>query len=158
MTQSDGPIPQLPIFSQLTPAELVLVSRAAREVHYAKGQRLFSAGREADACWIIHSGRIALDTFVPGKGPVVIQTIEPGELVGWSWLVPPYRWHFGATAVEATTASQLDTIQLRALAEQDPRFGYRMALTLFKALLQRLHATRARLLELDGKRPEHQPK
>lgn len=147
MTHTGEPIPQLPIFSQLTPAELVLVSRAAREVRYARGQRLFSAGRDADACWIIHSGRIAVDTFVPGRGPVVIQTIGPGELLGWSWLVPPYRWHFGATAVEATTASKLDTLQLRALAEQDPRFGYRLTLTLFEALLQRLQSTRSRLLD-----------
>lgn len=66
MTQPGAPIPQLP---PLTPAELVLVSRAAREVRYAKGQRLFSPpGREADACWVIHGGRVALDTFVPGKG------------------------------------------------------------------------------------------
>ena len=150
MSDPIAPVAQLPIFSQLTPPELVLVSRAAREVRYAKGQRLFSAGRDADACWIIHRGRIALDTFVPGRGPVVIQTVGPGELVGWSWLVPPYRWHFGATAVEATTAAKLDTLQLRALAEQDPAFGHRLTLTLFEALLQRLQATRARLLDLDA--------
>ena len=155
MTYPGAPIDQLPIFSQLTPAELVLVSRAAREVRYAPGQRLFSANRDANACWIIHRGQVALDTFVPGRGPVVIQTVGPGELVGWSWLVPPYRWHFGATAVAATTASMLDTLQLRALAEQDPSFGYKLTLTLFEALLQRLQATRARLLELDGEPPEH---
>jgi CRP/FNR family cyclic AMP-dependent transcriptional regulator len=155
MTYPGASITQLPIFSQLTSAELVLVSRAAREVRYASGQRLFSPGRDADACWIIHSGRVALDTFVPGKGPVVIQTIGPGELLGWSWLVPPYRWHFGATAVEAVTASMLDTLQLRALAEQDPSFGYKLTLTLFEALLQRLQATRARLLELGSEQPEH---
>jgi CRP/FNR family transcriptional regulator, cyclic AMP receptor protein len=89
---------------------------------------------------------------VPGTGPVVIQTVGPGELLGWSWLVPPHRWHFGATAVEPTTAAKLDTLQLRALAEQDPRFGYRLTLTLFEALLQRLQAPRTRLIELTSQK------
>lgn len=85
----------------------------------------------------------------------MIQTVGPGELLGWSWLVPPYRWHFGAIAVAATTASMLDTLQLRALAEQDPSFGYKLTRTLLEALLQRFQATRARLLELDDIQPEH---
>lgn len=148
MTGSADHLSTLPIFSQLTPAELVLVSRASREVHFPKGKRLFTTGEPAQGCWIIHSGRIALDTFVPGQGNVVIQTIGPGDLLGLSWLVPPYRWHFGATTVLPTAASQLDTLQLRALGEQDPAFGRALTLTLFETLLERLQSTRARLLDL----------
>jgi CRP/FNR family transcriptional regulator, cyclic AMP receptor protein len=135
-------------FSRLPPAKRVLVSRSAREVRYAAGERLFSTGDPAQGCWIIHSGHVALDTGVPGRGEVIIQTVGPGGLVGWSWLVPPYRWHFGAVALEPTSASKLDTVMLRALAEEDPKFGYTLTLVLFEAVLQRLQATRARLLDL----------
>lgn len=141
---------QFAILSRLDPAGRALVSRAAREVRYAVGERLFSAGEEAKSCWIIHSGHVALDISVPGRGDVVIQTVGPGELVGLSWFVPPYRWQFGAIAAEATSASELDTVQLRALAEQDPRSGCRLTMTLFEAALHRLQATRARLLDLYG--------
>jgi CRP/FNR family transcriptional regulator, cyclic AMP receptor protein len=91
---------------------------------------------------------VALDVFIPGRGLVVVQTLGKGDVLGWSWLVPPYRWHFGATATERTTATVLDTAQLHALAKQDPAFGYALATTLFAAMLQRLQATRARLLDL----------
>lgn len=136
------------LFAHLSPAEQVLVSRASREERFPAGRRLFSAGEPAQGCWLILRGRVTLDTTVPGRGEVVVQTLGPGELLGWSWLVPPYQWQFGATAVEPTVAEALDTIQLRALAEQDTRFGYALARILLEAMLQRLQATRGRLLDL----------
>ena len=75
---------------------------------------------------------------------------------GWSWLVPPYQWQFGAVAVQPTTMTELDTVRLRAVAEQDPRFGYALTLALFGALAHRLQATRARLLDL-YRVPDGQP-
>ena len=119
-------------------------------MRFAARQRLFSEGQPAQGCWLIEDGRVALDMAVPGRGQVVLQTLGPGDVLGWSWLVPPHRWHYGATAVLPTTATELDTERLRALAELDPRFGYTLVLTLFEAVLQRLQATRARLLDLYG--------
>ncbi|WP_084212050.1 Crp/Fnr family transcriptional regulator [Pseudonocardia acaciae] len=136
------------LFAQLPSAEQVLISRAARTVSFAAGRRLFSEGQPAHGCWLIRAGHVALDAHVPGRGAVVVQTLGPDEVLGWSWLVPPYRWHFGATAIEPIRAIELDTVQLRALAEQDPRFGHRLTLALFEALLGRLQATRARLVDL----------
>jgi CRP-like cAMP-binding protein len=69
-------------------------------------------------------------------------------VLGWSWLIPPYEWHFGAVAIRETSAAKLDTGQLRRLADADPHFGYALTLTLFQACAQRLQATRARLLDL----------
>jgi len=150
VTDATRPLAAFPVFAQLPPAELELISSAARTVRFAARQRLFSEGQPAQGCWLIEDGRVALDMAVPGRGQVVLQTLGPGDVLGWSWLVPPYRWHYGATAVLPTTATELDTEQLRALAEQDPRFGYTLVLTLFEAVLQRLQATRARLLDLYG--------
>ncbi|WP_051581723.1 Crp/Fnr family transcriptional regulator [Pseudonocardia acaciae] len=141
-------VARVPMLAALPSAEQVLISRAARTVSFAAGRRLFSEGQPAQGCWLVRTGHVALDAHVPGRGAVVVQVLGPDQVLGWSWLVPPYRWHFGATAIEATRAIELDTVQLRALAEQDPRFGHRLTLMLFEELLGRLQATRARLLEL----------
>ena len=81
------------------PAELELVSTAARTVRFEAGQRLFHEGTPASGCWLIHDGCVALDLMVPGRGQIVVQTLGPGDVLGWSWLLPPYQWHFGAAAV-----------------------------------------------------------
>lgn len=141
-------VAEFPLFAQLPAAERVLISRAARAVSFEAGRRVFCEGQPAHGCWLIRAGHVVLDAHVPGPGAVVMQTLGPGDVLGWSWLVPPYRWHFGATAIEPVAAIELDTVQLRALAEQDPRFGHRLTLALFEALLERLQATRARLVDL----------
>jgi CRP/FNR family transcriptional regulator, cyclic AMP receptor protein len=148
MTEQDTELARSAIFGNLSAAELELVSAAARPVRFAAGERVFSEGNPARGCWLIHGGCIALDLMIPGRGRVVVQTLGPGDVLGWSWLLPPYEWHFGAAAVRPTTATELDTDQLRTLAEQDTRFGYVLALSLFQACVQRLQATRARLLDL----------
>jgi CRP/FNR family transcriptional regulator, cyclic AMP receptor protein len=89
-----------------------------------------------------------LTTEVPGRGAVVVQTLGPGDVLGWSWLIAPHRWHFRAVAIEPVTALELDTARLQALADQDPALGYPLTLGLFAAMLDRLQSTRARLLDL----------
>lgn len=136
------------VLGDLGPGEREVVLRTAREVTYDDGARLFDEGGRADRCWLVRQGRVALDTTIPGQGRVVLQTLGPGDLLGWSWLVPPYRWHFGACAVGTVQATELDAEQLRALADRDPRVGYALARQLLVIMLDRLQATRARLLDL----------
>jgi CRP-like cAMP-binding protein len=145
-----------PLFAGLSGTELELIASAARPVRLGARERLLREGDPARGCWLIHSGCIALDLAIPGRGQVVVQTLGRGDVLGWSWLVPPYRWQFGAVTVQPTTMTELDTEQLRALAEQDPRFGYTLMLALFESLAHRLQATRARLLDL-YRIPDGQP-
>ncbi|MFI9415398.1 Crp/Fnr family transcriptional regulator [Nocardia gamkensis] len=142
---------QLSAFGQLaalSEEELHTLAGAAREVTFPAGHRVISEGRPADRCWLIRQGRILLDAQVPGRGAVVLQTLSGGDLLGWSWLVPPYRWHFGAVTAEPVEAVEFDARTLAELADKDPRFGRALAMMLFEALLDRLQATRARLLDL----------
>ena len=150
MTEQDTELARSPIFANLSPAELDLVSAAAHQVRYPAGHRLFLEGAPARGCWLIHDGCVALDLTVPGRGRVVVQTLGAGDVLGWSWLLPPYEWHFGAVTAQPTTATELDTELLRRLAGEDTRFGYGLALSLFEACVQRLQATRARLLDVYG--------
>jgi CRP/FNR family cyclic AMP-dependent transcriptional regulator len=135
---------------RLTPQQRDAVVDTARDVAFAEGATLIAEGRHADGCWLITSGRVALTTEVPGRGEVVLQTLGAGDVLGWSWLVPPQLWHLTATAIEPVSAVECDTVALRALAERDPAFGYALALGFFELLLARLQSTRARLLDLYG--------
>jgi CRP/FNR family transcriptional regulator, cyclic AMP receptor protein len=146
MTATD-PLIGLPL-ERLTAAQRAKVASTARQVHIDSGVPIFEEDQRAAGCWLIRAGRVELSTHVPGRGPVVLQTLGPGDVLGLSWLVPPYRWHFTAKAVEPTTATKLDTDRLRQLAADDPALGYPLVLALFGELLSRLQNTRARLLQL----------
>lgn len=76
---------------------------------------LFTQDTPATGCWLIHRGRVVIETLMPGRGPVPIETLGPNELVGWSWFVPPYRWQFSAVALTEVTATELDTDLMRRL-------------------------------------------
>ncbi|MFI5719562.1 Crp/Fnr family transcriptional regulator [Nocardia sp. NPDC051750] len=128
--------------------DLGTLARAGREVSFPAASRVIQEGQPADRCWLIRSGRIRLDARVNGRDDIVLQTLDSGDLLGWSWLVPPYRWHFGALTLEPVDAVEFDSVTLTRLCEDDPRFGRALILALFEALLVRLQATRARLVDL----------
>lgn len=137
-------------FDRLTPEQLSLVATTTIEVSFPAGGTIFSDGQPAHGCWLIGSGHVALSTEVPGRGPVVVQTLGPGEVLGWSWLVPPYHWHFTATAGTEVSAVEFDTMRLRALSDSDPALGYPLSLGLLEIVVARLQNTRSRLLDLYG--------
>ncbi|NUR94818.1 MAG: cyclic nucleotide-binding domain-containing protein [Kribbellaceae bacterium] len=138
------------VFDGLTAHERGLLLGTSHEEFYDDGERLFNEGEPAGYCWSIKHGRVALDTAIPGRGHVVVETLGPGDLLGWSWLIPPYRWHFGARAIGTVEATAFDAAQLRVLADQDPRLGYVLTRQLLAVVLDRLQSTRARLLDLYG--------
>ena len=137
-------------FARLSPAQRAAVALTARPASYPEGTRLFDEGQDAKGCWLIQTGQVALQSDVPGRGPVIVHTLGPGDMLGWSWLVPPHHWHFTATAHTPVTALALDTVALRALADGDPALGYPLLLGVLEAALARLQATRWRLLDLYG--------
>jgi hypothetical protein len=91
---------------------------------------------------------------LPGRGDVVVETLGPGTVVGWSWLFPPYTWHFGAVAVEETQAIEFDARGVLNLCEREPALGYDLSIRFMAVLLDRLQATRVRLLDLYGPQQE----
>lgn len=148
MTTPAASLDSLPLLAHLSHTQRAAIAGVSRIETFEPGTRMFDEGGLADQCWVVLSGCVMLDAFVPPGGHVVLQSIGPGELIGLSWLVPPYRWHFGATAVSPTRAVVVDTAALRALANDDPALGYQLALILIEALVNRLQATRIRLLDL----------
>lgn len=128
-----------------------LVAGCARNVAFAAGQLLVAEGEPADTFYLIRRGTVAIELHGPGSGTMVLERLGPGEAVGWSWLFPPYRWHFDIRAVDPVGAVAVDGACLRAKAETDPAFGYELMKRLGAVILDRLQATRVRLLDLYGR-------
>ncbi len=127
---------------------LEFLAGCASNVRYAADEFLFKEGREANASYLIRAGRIALEIGMPGRGPVQLQTLEAGEVLGWSWLYPPYRWQFDARAVEPVRAFALDGNCLRGKCEADHDLGYEIVKRLLYQVHLRLERTRLQLLDV----------
>ncbi len=137
-----------PFFAGLSGEALSLAAGCARNVALPVGTLLMSEGRVADTFYVVRRGRVSIDVHAPGRGAEVIETVGPGSVVGWSWLVPPYRWTFDARAIDDVGAIAIDGACLRAKALADPDFGFALLSRVSAVLLERLQATRLRLLDL----------
>jgi CRP-like cAMP-binding protein len=124
------------------------IAGCARLRVYERGSLLLTEGRPADEFFLIRRGGVAIETEVPGRGAVTLETLGPGELVGWSWLVPPYRSAFGARAVEHAHVIAIDGACLRGKCERDPALGYDLLKVVATTFVRRLEDTRLRLLDL----------
>jgi CRP/FNR family transcriptional regulator, cyclic AMP receptor protein len=139
-----------PLLAGLPGDTVANVAGCAQNVSFGSGELLLAEGEAADTLYLLRRGRVAIEVHSPERGPIVIETLGPGATVGWSWLVPPYRWHFDARAVDAVGAVAIDGACLRQKAETDPFLGYELMKRVAAVLLERLQMTRIRLLDLYG--------
>lgn len=146
----DEIVAESPVFAGLEPAQLQLIAGCARNVAFSKDERLFREGDPADTFYLVRRGRVALTTHVPGRGDVTIETVEPGEVLGWSWLFPPYTWHFDARAVEDAGVVAFDGACLRGKCEDDHGLGYELLRRFAQVMIDRLQHTRTLLLDVYG--------
>ena len=139
---------QNPFFKGLDPPSLALLAGCAFNARYNRDEYLFRADEEATEFYVIRHGRVAIEAVVPGSRTVIIQTYEAGDVVGWSWLFPPYHWHFSGRAVELTRVLVLDGVCLRNKCEQNPALGYEFMKRFSHKIVRSLDLTRLQLLEL----------
>jgi len=142
-----------PFFAGLNAGAMRLIAGCASNVHFAEGEFLFEEGHEANQFWVIRRGRVAMQLESPGQGAIVTDTMDEGEVVGWSWLVPPYRFFADGRAVTPVSATALDGACLRGKCEADPELGYQLLKRVTSVMYQRLQSTRIRLLDLYGTEP-----
>ena len=141
---------ETPFLEGLDDERLALLAGCAGNVHFGAGETIFRQGDRADAFYVLRHGSVALETFVPTRGPVVVETIEGGEVLGWSWLFAPYRWHFDARALTGVRATGFDGACLREKCDQDAALGYELMGRFAQVLIERLQWTRLRLLDVYG--------
>lgn len=139
-----------PFLKGLEPHHVDLIAGCASNVRFESGQYLFHEGEEAERFFLLRQGKVAIEIYSPHRGSITIQTLEAGDVLGWSWLVPPYHWRFDARAMEFVLAISLDGVCLRTKCEQDHDLGYQL-LKRFTAIMdQRLEATRLHLVDVHG--------
>lgn len=137
----------------LAAADLETIASCGRIVHAGEGSYVFHEGEDAGAFYILATGRVALELHVPGRGPLVIDTISDGDVLGWSWLFPPHRWHFDARAVTDLEAVAFDASCLRTKLDGDPRLGYELMKRFAGVMNRRLQSARMRLNDMYGTTP-----
>ena len=141
---------ELDFFADLSPGTVAVMAGYGRPVHVAAGDYLFAQGEPADAFYAVREGRVAIELHDPRFGRIVIDTVEAGDVVGWSWLVAPYRWMFDARAVTAVETVRFDAASLRGRCAADHAFGYALLQRITHVMHERLQASRVRLLDLYG--------
>jgi CRP-like cAMP-binding protein len=111
------------------------------------GQLLVRVGEPAGHFYIVERGLLSIEVYAAGRDPIVVDQVRVGDVVGWSWLVAPYRWRFDARAVEPTSVIDFDAITLREHLEADPRLGYEVTKRFVLVMSRRLASARERLVE-----------
>lgn len=139
-----------PFLKGMSEAQIALLAGCASNVVFKPGQFIFREGESADAFYFIRQGKVQVETHIPHKGVLIIRTRTEGEILGWSWLVPPYRWHFDARAVDLTRAIALDGKCLRQKCEEDHDLGYEIMKRFSMVIAERLEATRLQLMDIYG--------
>jgi CRP/FNR family transcriptional regulator, cyclic AMP receptor protein len=137
-------------FAGLSEPFAKLVCGCAKNAHFQAGEYLFHESGDAHHFYLIREGRVALQVADPARGAITFQTVGPGEIVGVSWLIPPYRWGYDAKALEYTRAISMDADCLRGKCEADHDLGYEMMKRFVPILIQRLQATRMQILDVYG--------
>ncbi|MBL8132191.1 MAG: cyclic nucleotide-binding domain-containing protein [Anaerolineae bacterium] len=137
-----------PFFEGLDKRYLELLTGCASNVVFKPDTLVFREGEDAKQFFILREGAVAIEIFAPGQGNVTIQTVEEGDIVGWSWLFPPHRWMFSGRVLQPVRAIALDGECLRKKCEEDHSLGYEFFKRFSHLLVERLQATRLQLLDL----------
>lgn len=139
-----------PFFQGMKPDHLALLSDNAKVVSCKIGEVLFREGEPANEFYLIESGQIVLEAHQPANGTAPVQTLGAGEVLGWSWLFPPFAWHLQARVTQPARVIVLSGGHLLAEAERNHEFGYELMKRVSQVVIRRLQASRKQLLTFQG--------
>jgi len=137
-------------FKGLDSKYISLIAGCGKNVVFKKGDFIAKEGEDANHFFIIKQGRVAIDILTVEKGPVIMQTVQEGDIFGWSWIIEPHYWRFDARVVETAHVIALDGKCLRGKCEKDPKLGYELLKRFAGVLAHRLETARFQLLDMYG--------
>lgn len=142
-----GALAESAFFGELERDDIAFLAEHARERELEQGALLFEHGQPAECFYLLRSGEVVVE--VPAiQGPTLtVQTLGPDEVLGWSWLIPPYRWSFQARALEVVTVLEFDGGAVRERCERDPAFGYEVLKRFSSLMSERLDAARRKMMD-----------
>lgn len=141
-----------PVFRDFDKETLDLLAGCARNEHFRAGETIFAEGDDADKAFLIRAGEVAVEIAAPQHEPLVVETVRAGDVLGWSWLIPPYRHMSDARALGDVRAISLDAVCMRNKSEQNPVLGYQMFRHFVPHMATRFRALRMQLLDVYGTR------
>jgi CRP/FNR family transcriptional regulator, cyclic AMP receptor protein len=136
-----------PFFKDFPEEDLQMLSSCAQNKVYQPGEIIAKENAPANEFYLIRQGQVAITTPIPHRDNQIIQTIGEGDIFGWSWLFPPHRWMFEASALQETRVITLDGKCLRDKLEKNPELGFKVMKQFSQMMVERLHATRLQLLD-----------
>ena len=139
-------------FAQMKPEYIQLMAGCAILKTYKEQEMLGKEGTPSDWFFALIEGRVTIETYQPGHDPIVLQTLHGGDIVGWSWLFPPYEWVFDARALSSTRTIAVDAHCLREKCEKNTALGFELMKNFSQVMTQRLKATRLQLLDIYGRK------
>ena len=137
-----------PFLAGMNHEQLALLTDCAIPVHFKKGQIIFRQGEMANRFYLIENGKVVLESSADSDTPVVIDTIGAGDLLGWSWMFPPYTWRFTARAIEPSSAIFFYGTILREYCERDHSLGYELFKRMAPIMIKRMQGAREKLIGL----------
>lgn len=150
MKTLEASIAEHPFLKGMSAEHLRILTDSAMLAEFKEGEIIFREGDPANRFYLIEEGRVVLGSHKQDRPPVEIQTIGAGDVLGWSWLFPPYYWNFEARALEPSRAIFFYGTRLREKCEEDCGFGYELMKRMSAVMLQRLQATRKQLLKSEA--------
>ena len=130
-------------------ADIASLVEYAKDLVFDKGQFIFHEGDDANAFYLITHGRVSLELSTAHKGRIIIQTLGKDEVLGISWLFPPFKWHFDAKALELTRVIELNADLVIKRCDEDNRLGYHLMKKFAGVIMRCLQAVRLQLLEIE---------
>jgi CRP-like cAMP-binding protein len=141
-------IAEHPFFAGLDDGFTRLMVSCASNVRFKAGTYILKEGDAADTFYLIREGKVGVEVFAPQHKPIMVATLSVGEILGWSWLLPPFQWKFDARANDNVRAIALDGKCLRTKCEENHDLGYEVLKRFAQIMEQRLEATRLQLLDV----------
>jgi CRP/FNR family transcriptional regulator, cyclic AMP receptor protein len=151
MTTDKATLGAQPFLRGMADDHLAKLATLCQHIAIPPRQRLFEEGTRADRFWLIDAGQVTIDTTVPGQGRLIITSLGRGDMIGVTWLLPPYQWRFGAVTAQPTQAYEFDAPAVRAACDEDPSLGYELGRRVSGVLVRRLEAIHRRLLETSAR-------
>jgi CRP/FNR family cyclic AMP-dependent transcriptional regulator len=135
-----------PFLKGISMDHIKVLAQSAVPTRFEKDQVIFKAGEPANGFYLIETGTVALEGSVRDHGPITTDVVSAGEPLGWSWLFPPYLWHFDARATEATTALCFSGVLLRQHRDEDAALSHELFKRTCEVMARRLQAARRELV------------
>jgi CRP/FNR family transcriptional regulator, cyclic AMP receptor protein len=140
-----------PFFKGLADSQLEFIAGCAKNVRFPEGHLIFVEGDPANEFYFIQKGSVSIELTVPNQDTTEVQTVAAGEILGWSWVSPPYNWHFNARALQPVRAIAFDAKCLRTKCEEDHELGYEILKRFANVIVERLDSTQVQLLKVCAK-------